>query len=66
MVPCSLKWWIDKCLAKNIRACIPIDGTQLPRVVVSILRSRDGVKVEIDTETILACPFNGLEEVPMA
>lgn len=40
-----------------------IDRALLGRVVVAILTTRDGVKVEIYSQPILACPCETLEEI---
>ena len=40
-----------------------VDGPEFARVVPPVLRAGQGVQVEVDAETVLARPLNGLEEV---
>lgn len=40
-----------------------VDGAEFARVVPPVLRAGQGVQVEVDAETVLACPLDGLEEV---
>jgi len=40
-----------------------VDRAAFAGVVPPVLRARQGVQVEVDTETVLACPLDGLEEV---
>ena len=40
-----------------------VDGAESARVVPPVLRAGQSVQVEVDAETVLARPLNGLEEV---
>ena len=40
-----------------------VDRSLLRRVIVAVLRSRYGVKIEIDAQTVLSCPGERLKKV---
>jgi hypothetical protein len=62
MVPCILRVLSDACMMDDIYD-VPVDGPELARVVVSILRTGNSVEIKIDTDTVFTSPPNSLEEV---
>jgi hypothetical protein len=51
------------CVGETHRTVQKVDGTRFARVVPDVLRTRYGMQIEVDADTVFACPLNGEEEV---
>jgi len=56
---------VERALSVRVthRSLHPVLLTEAPRVIPTVLRAGDGVQVEVDAQTILAGPFECLEDV---